>query len=173
MGRPVTWTPDERQRAINHVLVAVACGRSAASALRDDGMPAASLFWAWHFADEALQDQLARARLSGVEVHMEQINDIADGVDIERDKDGMVTDPAQLVLLETNRAKLRIDTRIKRAQMIAPRKYGPKLDVTSDGAALPGKTDNDVASKVTTILASVRERVDAKPDGTGLDFLLS
>ena len=101
-------------------------------------IPASGVFWTWHLHDENLQSDLARARLNGVEAHMEDIVDIADTANgdayIDTRADG--TSVARIDGEAIARSKLKIDARIKRAQMIAPRKYGPKIDMTSDGKQL-------------------------------------
>jgi hypothetical protein len=156
MARPIStsYSDEERQRIIEHVLGECAAGRAVSRILaEDDGMPAASCFWGWHYKDEQLQENLARAREHGASVHLDEALTIADTPvegethTIERikpadmDLNDLIDDGPQ-DLVKTTRAdmlghrKLQIETRIKVAQMIAPRKYGPKLDLTSGGEKL-------------------------------------
>ena len=115
--------PMDREPALKHIFAEVAAGRSLDKVLNEDaeaaGLPSPSTFWRWHMEDEKIRDNLAIARTHGVERHMDEIIDIADKTDEE---------PAS--------RKVRIYARVQRAQMIAPRKYGPKIDLTSDGKAL-------------------------------------
>lgn len=131
--------------------------------LREDGMPSSGTFWTWHFADEELQSDLAAARRLGVEALLDEARVIADGddVDIAGAAPGREF-AAAMTKADVKRAKLRVDTRIKMAQMLAPRKYGPKLDVTTDGDKLPGDAPADTATRVVTILDAVAKRVGSK-----------
>jgi hypothetical protein len=138
MAAPITttYTEEQREAIIAHVLAEVSGGRAVSRILReDDGMPASSQFWRWHFESEDLQEKVARARLNGVEAIMDETLDIADdGTNdwIEKKRDDGSTYDA-LNAEHVQRSKLRVDTRHKYAQMIAPRKYGAKLDLTSGG----------------------------------------
>lgn len=133
------YTHEEREAILEHVLTEVSTGRSVNRILKDDPfMPAPSQFWRWHFESPVWQEKLGRARENGVETHIDEVIDIVDSatddVYIEFDKDG---DPvAKLDGSAIARARLRAEYRLKRAQMIAPRKYGAKVDVTSGGEAL-------------------------------------
>lgn len=145
MAAPIstTYSEAERELIILHVLAELSGGRAVSRILREDeGMPAQSQFWRWHAESEELQVKVARARENGVEAVMDETLEIADdGTNdwVERSRDDGSTYEA-LNGEHVQRSKLRIDTRHKYAQMIAPRKYGPKIDVTSGGEKidLPG-----------------------------------
>jgi GT2 family glycosyltransferase len=113
------------------IYAGVAEGVSLSNVLKRDGMPDHSTFWRWHMDDEDIRDNLARARENGVEVHFDACIDIADETsnDTVTGEDGVDRPNTEWI----SRSKLRIETRIKMAQMIKPRKYGPKLDMTSGG----------------------------------------
>jgi len=131
------YSHKERERVITHVLAELSGGRAVSRILREDeGMPASSLFWQWHLESEDLQEKVARARANGVEALMDETIVIADESqgDWRRSKDD--DDEMEFAPDHVQRAKLRIHARHQYAQMIAPRKYGPKLDLTSDGKAL-------------------------------------
>ena len=152
MGAPIstTYTAKEREVIINHVLAELSGGRAVSRILREDeGMPAASQFWRWHFESEDLQEKVARARLGGVEAIMDETIEIADdGTNdwVERTRDDGSTYDA-FSAEHVQRSKLRVDTRYKYAQMIAPRKYGPKLDLTSGGEKLGLAAELDAARR--------------------------
>lgn len=99
-------------------------------------MPAARTFWGWCYADDDLLQKVAHAREAGVEAIIDSTLDIADtqeeGEIVTEGPDGTTTKREDML----GHRKLRIETRIKYAQMIAPRKYGPKLDLTSGGERL-------------------------------------
>jgi hypothetical protein len=74
MGQPL-----DRETILPHIFGEVAGGRSVDEILSADaGMPSSSTFWRWHMDDEALRDNLARARECGVERHVGEMVKIAD-----------------------------------------------------------------------------------------------
>jgi hypothetical protein len=108
----------DRDAVLPTIYAEVATGRSLDSVLKDEGMPSSATFWRWHMEDENIRENLAQARANAVEVHLGEIIEIADN---------KTADP------DAASRKVRIYAREKFAQMIAPRKYGPKLDLTSGG----------------------------------------
>ena len=152
------WTEEERHAAIEAILTGVASGMSVDRCLRElDDMPSSSLFWGkWHRGDEQLQSDLARAREAGVEVHLEEAMDIAEqSPGTYATENGVRVDPGEIA-----HRKLQIETRIKRAQMIAPRKYGPKLDLTTGGDKIGNPAD--AAPSIASLLAEAEKRKDAR-----------
>lgn len=152
---------EKKQKQLEHILGQVASGRSVNKVLKEDGeMPSACTFWRWHFQDVELQNKLARARETGVEAILAEVIDIADEDNgdavIEYDKDGQpyATIDGQTV----QRSKLRAEMRLKYAQMIAPRKYGAKLDVTSGGEKLPAPT-HQIDARVQSIVMQAAARM--------------
>lgn len=143
MARPksTTYTDEERAEIVAHVLVQVATGRFVSRVLREDQttatgvkLPAASTFWLWVFQDdseEKISDKLARARQFGIEALLDETVDIADetAFDTIRDDNGNERPNSEWI----SRSKLRIETRVKLAQMMKPKTYGAKVDVTSGG----------------------------------------
>ena len=124
------FTDEERAAAIRYVLAGVATGRGVERVLREDRdlpgvprLPSKTVWWGWHFQITGLPDDLARAREAGIEAHVDQIIEIADGTD-ENPSD----DPAI--------RRVRITAREKAAQMLKPKKYGPKMDLNSNGQTL-------------------------------------
>lgn len=111
----------DRAEIVPKILQSVASGISLDKTLTAEGMPSPSTFWRWHMEDQEIRDNLARARENGVEARLEECVDISDTA-IDRDSAAA--------------AKVRIDTRVKMAQMMAPRKYKPGIDVTSGGEKL-------------------------------------
>ncbi len=117
---------DERKAAIAYILSRVCCGRSVRAVLIADAgngevprLPGVQTWWRWVAADAALSEHLARAREAGIEALLDEIIDIADD---------MGEDSAS--------RRVRIDARIRLAQMMKPRKYGPSIDLTSNGQTL-------------------------------------
>lgn len=161
----------DRDKAIPVILAGVAAGKALDVVLKDNpDLPSPSTFWRWHMDDEDLRDNLARAREMGVEVHMDEALTIADtpmmGKVVTRklDKDGNEYDEVRTEDMLGHR-KLMVDTRYKRAQMIAPRKYGPKLDLTSDGEKIQ-MDDVSVATRLASIFQGIEQRVASGVDDT-------
>lgn len=139
--RELTW--DEQ---LEHILAEVASGRALNSVLRDDeGMPSPRAFWGRMMHDEALAQKVAHAREAGVEAIMEQVRDIADtpveAVELEESFGPNGVTRKRSVKEALGHRRLQIETRLKYAAMIKPRKYGPKLDLTSDGEKLSSIAD--------------------------------
>lgn len=139
-----------RERQIAHILAEVASGRHVSRILREDeGMPSKSEFWRWHFRDDGLRGKLADARANGVEALLDECAEIADdGTNdwIERKRDDGSTYEA-INGEHIQRSKLRIETRVKMAQMLKPKTYGPKLDLTSGGEKLGLAAELEAARK--------------------------
>jgi hypothetical protein len=140
----MTYSEDEREAIVAHVLAELSGGRAVSRILRDDeGMPDQATFWRWHFADEDLRGKVARARENGVESVMDEALAIADTQEMGeivteepimvdgRPLDGVTARKVKTEDMLGHR-KLRVETRFKYAQMIAPRKYGPRTLIGSD-----------------------------------------
>ena len=136
------YSPEDKDEVIAHVLVQIATGRFVSRIFREDDvtasgvkMPDAVTFWKWTLDDEELDKKVERARARGIEALLDQCGEIADDgtndfVPIIKDGEQVGERVAKDHIL---RSKLRIETRVRMAQMLKPKKYGPKLDVTSDG----------------------------------------
>ena len=97
-------------------------------------------FLRWVGEDPALADQYAQAREIGLEAMAHDILDIADdGMnDTYLDDRGNVQVNADVIA----RSRLRVDSRKWLLSKLLPKKYGDKVDVTSDGKQLPSVTVN-------------------------------
>lgn len=143
----------KREDQIAHILAEVASGRPVSRVLvEDEGMPSKSEFWRWHLSDEDLRGNLADARANGVEAMLDEAKAIAD--DAEHDwvkKAGEEDDEPEWLFNKENvlRSKLRVETRVKLAQMLKPRTYGPKLDLTSGGEKLGLSAEIEAARRRT------------------------
>lgn len=159
-----TYTAKERDKIAAHVLAELAGGRAVSRILREDkGMPCRTTWWNWYFNDDVLMNKVARARENGADALMDETLDIAD----EQEMGEIVTDDGEKVTTRKEdmlgHRKLRIETRHKYAQMIAPRKYGPKLDLTSGGEKIqPDSTA--VAARAAAMVKMALERDDAGSD---------
>ena len=99
-----------------------------------------STFLLWVNGDSSLAEQYAQAREIGLEAMAHDILDIAD----EGRNDTYVDDKGN-VQVDTDviaRSRLRVDSRKWLLSKLLPKKYGEKLDLTSDGKQLPQVTVN-------------------------------
>jgi hypothetical protein len=133
-------------------------------------------FWNWYYDADAedengLVQKVARARQCGIEAKMDQAMHIAETpmmgeiVTVERDPEhqkdldegaeitsvdgspyeGMIVKVRKEDML--GHRKLLIDTIIKQAQMLKPKTYGPKLDLTSGGEKIGLSAELEAARK--------------------------
>lgn len=143
MGRTPTL---DREKIISHVITELAGGRAVSRILREDeGMCAASTFWLWMFEDDELAEKVERVRAHGAHAIMDETLDIADNTTNDTIKNEAGVEQANTEWI--SRSKLRVDARHKYAQMIAPRRYGPKLDLTSKGEQIGLSSEIEAARK--------------------------
>ena len=126
-----------RQEQLAHIYGEVASGRSLDSILRQDpGMPLPKDFWLWHMDDPDIRDNLARARENGIEALMDRAQDIAENpveaVELMEEIGPDGTKRRRTVREALGHRRLLIDTYVRRAQMLAPRKYGPRVAVDAE-----------------------------------------
>ena len=163
LGRP-GYSEEERAEIIAHVLVQVASGRFVSRIFREDQttgngikMPHVSSFWLWVFQDETeeISDKLKRAREAGIEALLDETIDIADETQFDTKTNEAGTEVPNNEWI--TRSRLRVETRIKLAQMLKPKTYGPKLDVTSGGERI--EVDEVTRStRLAAIFAEIEKR---------------
>ena len=97
-------------------------------------MPGLTTVYDWSYARPEVSEALARAREIGEEVMVADCLNIADdnGKDRRILEGGREVTDADVV----QRAKLRIETRLKLLAIWNPKKYGSKVDMTTDGKAI-------------------------------------
>lgn len=139
-----------REEIIDFILMEMAAGRSLNSIVtEEEGMPSWTTFWRWYQADAELEKKVARAREIGIEALMETALHVAttpmEGMEetIEHGSKGVMRRRVKKDMLGHRR--LAVDTIIKRAQMMKPKTYGPRLDLTSDGEKLTTIADGITA----------------------------
>ena len=164
------YSPEAKADILQHILNEVATGRSVKRILREDeGMCDNSTFWKWCFDDPEYSDQLARARAAGQDAILDEVIDIIDDAtdDAYIDYIGKGEDKTPVAKIDGRaiaRARLQAEYRLKQAQMLSPKKYGQKLDLTSGGEQLKPTqlTDNRVQALVG--LAVERKLKQMKPE---------
>lgn len=147
-GRPSDYT----QELADEICEGITLGYSIRTVCKPDHMPAISTFYKWLRTHDEFAKQYARATEERTEAMSEDLLDIADdGTNdwMEREnKDGSTYDVVNSEVLQ--RSKLRVETRKWLMAKMKPKKYGDKLDVTSDGKALPTPILGSLSIKDTT-----------------------
>ena len=117
-GRPSKYTPE----LAKHICDRMAKGESLRRVCRDAEVPNMSTVMRWLERDEGdFREQYAKAREAMIDNMAMETLDIADN--LPDDADGA----------RVAAARLQVDTRKWYSSKLAPKKYGDKLDVTSDG----------------------------------------
>jgi hypothetical protein len=118
MARPTDYT----QETADEICSLLAEGRSLRSILRDnDDMPGMTSVFKWLRIHEEFAKQYAQAKLEAADAMADEIQDIADNLtgDVQRDR-------------------LRVDTRKWIASKLKPKKYGDKVDATIEHSGQVG-----------------------------------
>ena len=135
-GRPTDYNKEVADKIIEAIR---STSKGIARICEEDGMPDRSTFYRWMDVYEELRDQYARAKEDQADLFVDQIIEIADNSAHDTiETDFGVKENTEWV----NRSKLRIDARKWAASKLKPKKYGDKLDLTSDGDKLPNCVPN-------------------------------
>lgn len=133
-----------------------------------DNMPAVSTVLRWLKDVESFRMQYAHAKECQADFMAEEMIDIAD--DGSNDLMTVVKGDTSYEMENkevTNRSKLRVETRKWIASKLKPKKYGDKLDVTTDGDKINSLPQNPIINVYQTgvKLSSSEEDIDDnKPD---------
>jgi hypothetical protein len=144
-GRPTTYTHEIAAK----ILERIANGESLRTIIKDDDMPAQSTVYLWLFKHPEFSEQYARAREEQGETFADEMVAIADETpELEpvKDKDGNIID-MKMHSAYVAWQKNRIDTRKWIASKLKPKKYGDKIDVTSDGKQVGLAINIDLGEK--------------------------
>lgn len=134
-GRPEIYT----QELADAVCENIAKGYSMRTVCALEGMPSLTTVFKWLRTYKEFAEQYAYATQERTEAMSEDILDIAD----DGSNDLMLIQKgSQVYEVEnkevTNRSRLRVDTRKWLMSKMKPKKYGEKVDVTSDGKEIKG-----------------------------------
>lgn len=164
MPMPTKRTP----KVVEDILARLSTGETLAAILREDeAYPTPKTWLEWCAADEELSLAYARARDLGEAAIAESLLEIADDGRndyMEKfDKDGesigyFLNGEA------VQRSKLRVETRLKLLAIWNPKKYGPKLDVTTKDQPITAPVE-DIAARTASLLAAAKARKDEAKDG--------
>jgi len=135
MGRPTAYSKKVADKICEEIVI----GRSLRSICQDEDMPSISSVIKWLGEKEDFSAQYARAKEEQADTLTDDMEDIA------RDNN-----------IDVARARLIIDTRKWAASKLKPKKYGDKIDMTTNGKDLPtpilggmsvDKSPDDISSK--------------------------
>jgi hypothetical protein len=132
MARPIEWTQDKKEKAIEIIFTEMAQGKSLRQILNQDNenMPSRKLFYEWVAKDKELSDHYAKVMDLRSDVLFDEMIDIAD----DTSNDTVYTETGEKVNSEwINRSRLRVDTRKWILSKMNPKKYGDKTDITTNG----------------------------------------
>lgn len=134
VGRPEIYT----QELADKVCQKIAEGYSMRTVCTPDDMPAISTLFKWIREKPEFSQQYARATEERTEAMSEDILDIADdgSNDLMTIQKGDKTYEVENREV-TNRSRLRVDTRKWLMSKMKPKKYGDKIDMTTNGKDLP------------------------------------
>lgn len=133
-GRPTKYN----ERLATEFCKRIALGNSMRTVCKSDDMPDVSTIFDWLRIHEDFAKQYARACEERAEAYVEEIFDIADDAHndwMEEEYKGRTRTVVNREAIE--RSKLRADVRKWYASKVRPKKYGDKLDLTTDGKELP------------------------------------
>lgn len=133
----MAYSAEEIENIFEEILEYIEAGKSLRSILLSSDMPSSRTFFKWLDEDKDKVKRYARATEIRAENIFEDMLEIAD----DGTNDFMTITKGDLEYnVEdkevTNRSRLRIDVRKWMLSKMQPKKYGDKLDVTSDGDAL-------------------------------------
>lgn len=133
-GRPTDYS----QELADKICEQLASGDSMRTVAKSDGMPAMATMFRWLREKPEFREQYAKAKEEAADAYAEEMMDIADDASndwmVRHGKDDQ--ESWQLNGEHVQRSRLRIDTRKWIASKLKPKKYGDKIDMTSDGEKL-------------------------------------
>lgn len=135
MAKP--YSKEEIESKFNLIIEKIEYGLSLRKSLKDEGVSSRT-FFEWIKDNDIRQKQYAHACEERSEKIFEEMIDIAD----DGTNDYMTIEKGDMLYnVEdkevVNRSRLRIDTRKWMLSKMMPKKYGDKLDVTTNGKDIP------------------------------------
>lgn len=129
MGRDSIYTQELADKICNAIATSSEGLRRLCK--QDESLPAVTTIMRWLDTNVEFREQYARAREAQAEFMVDETIEIADDGtnDYYKNSKGEVLFDAEHV----QRSRLRVDTRKWVASKLAPKKYGDKMDVTTNG----------------------------------------
>lgn len=131
IGRPTSYTPE---LAIN-LCEYLALGESLRTVCAREGMPSIGTIFVWLRDNKSFHEQYARAKEESAEADHETLKDLGDEAIAlaQKLKGPQASAAVQAVKLKADNIKWSMSK-------LKPKKYGDKVDLTSDGSAIQGNT---------------------------------
>lgn len=135
VGRPTKYT----QILADKICERLAMGESMRTVCKEEDIPSMQTVFSWLRTNDKFLEQYARAKQESADAMAEEILDIADDgtndyTTIEFDN-GYEKEVINHEVLA--RSRLRVDTRKWLMSKMKPKKYGDKVDVTTNGKDMP------------------------------------
>jgi hypothetical protein len=163
MSRPSSYTPE----IAAEICERIAAGETLRAICREDGMPHWTTIYDWVSTRDEFSLRIARARELGYDAIAEEALEIADtteaGVRREESDDGYKEVTEDML----GHRRLRVETRLKLLAKWSPKKYGDKIDVTSDGNSL-AMTAEERSVKLAALADVARRRQAEQESGDDL-----
>lgn len=136
IGRPTKYTQD----LADSICAELAMGLSLRTVCKPDEMPSLQTIFNWFRTQPTFLEQYTRAKEESADAMADEVLDIADNATndwMEDNYDKGKTPGYALNGENIQRSKLRVDTRKFLMAKMKPKKYGDKLDMTTNGKDLP------------------------------------
>ncbi len=137
VGRPSKYSLE----LADSICARLAEGESMRTVCKREEMPSLETVFRWIREKSDFREQYARAKEESADALSDEILDIADDGSndwMEIHKGGYTATVVDQEAVQ--RSKLRVETRKWLASKMKPKKYGDKVDLTSDGKAIEGNT---------------------------------
>lgn len=129
----MAYSTEEKNECFDWIISEIESGKSLISSLNTNGMPSTSTFYIWLEEDIEKSKRYTRACEAREMLLFDEILTIADKQDADVDEvDGVEVINHNVI----NRNRLQIDARKWVLGKMNPKKYGDKVDVTTDGEKL-------------------------------------
>lgn len=136
MARPLNLSDEEKEQIIIDICNKVIDEKTSFNIAVEESPINYTTFFMWMVKSDKLKELYNYARECRADVLFEEIVTIADtpmeGTKIKETPKGTIVETGDM----TDHRKLQIDARKWVVAKMQPKKYGDKLDVTSDGAAI-------------------------------------
>lgn len=139
----MTYTEQQRIELIDTICKEIADGRSLRAVLRDDDMPDRTTFFKWVKDNKEMLNQYACACEDRAEYIFDEMFEIADDASNDYTK-RQIAEGVEVEHLNSEhiqRSRLRIDQRKWSLSKMQPKKYGDKLDLSSDDGSMTPQTN--------------------------------
>lgn len=137
MARPTDYTKE----LADNICAELADGKSLRSICKTEEYPSKTTVFNWLRTNKEFLDQYEIAKQECADSYADEIIEIADdGTNDYMEKQIGETTIEVVNTEHIQRSRLRVDARKWIASKLKPKKYGDKMDVTSDGKAIKGNT---------------------------------